>query len=116
MAGDTALINWLSVGLFGFILMVNIPGLGISRWVAHFGTAVTLLVTALLIVLLFIHPHTSAARPHVSPQPPFSLAFPAVTVLSLNLFSKITFNSLTGLEQVAVFAGETRNAGRAILR
>jgi amino acid transporter len=36
--------------------------------------------------------------------------------MSLNLFSKITFNSLTGLEQVAVFAGETRNAGRAILR
>ena len=39
-----------------------------------------------------------------------------MTMMSLNLFSKITFNSLTGLEQVAVFAGETRNAGRAILR
>jgi amino acid transporter len=115
MAGDTALINWLSVGLFVFILLVNIPGLGISRWVAHLGTTVTLLVTALLVVLLFIHPHASAARPHVSPQRPFSLAFPVVTAMSLNLFSKITFNSLTGLEQVAVFAGETRNAGPAIL-
>jgi amino acid transporter len=34
----------------------------------------------------------------------------------MNLFSKIAFNALTGLEQVAVFAGETRDAGRTILR
>src|SRR6202035_5320275 len=106
----------LSVALFGFILLVNIPGLGVGRWVAHFGTAVTLLVTGLLIILLFVHPHAGATHPHVAPQPPFSLAFPIVTALSLNLFGKITFNSLTGLEQVAVFAGETRNAGQAILR
>jgi len=116
MAGSGALITSLNIGLFAFILLVNIPGLGIGRWVAHFGTTVTLLVTALLIVLLFYHPHASAPHPHVSPQRPFSLALPLVTAMSLNLFSKITFNSLTGLEQVAVFAGETRNAGRAILR
>jgi amino acid transporter len=116
MAGNSALITALNIGLFGFILIVNIPGLRIGRWVAHFGTAVTLLVTGLLIILLFFHPHANAAHPHVSPQQPFSLAFPIVTLMSLNLFSKITFNSLTGLEQVAVFAGETRNAGRAILR
>jgi amino acid transporter len=116
MTGNGALITWLNIGLFGFILLVNIFGLGIGRWVAHFGTAVTLLVTALLVTLLFVHPHASIAHPHVSPQRPFSLAFPIVTAMSLNLFSKIAFNSLTGLEQVAVFAGETRNAGRAILR
>jgi len=34
----------------------------------------------------------------------------------VNLFSKIAFNGLSGLEQVAVFAGETRDAGRTILR
>ena len=34
----------------------------------------------------------------------------------MNLFSKIAFNALSGLEQVAVFAGETRNPGRAIMR
>jgi amino acid transporter len=73
-------------------------------------------VIALLGVLLFFHPHTNSARPHLSPQAPFSLAFPAVTLLSLNLFSKLTFNGLTGLEQVAVFAGETRDAARTILR
>jgi amino acid transporter len=46
----------LNVGLFAFLLLVNVPGLGIGRWVAHFGTAVTLLVTSLLVALIFIHP------------------------------------------------------------
>jgi amino acid transporter len=116
MENSTVLINSLSVGLFAVILLVNIPGFGIGRWVAHFGTAVTVLVTALLAVLILYHPHTSAAHPHVSPQRPFSLALPTVTLLTVNLFSKLTFNALTGLEQVAVFAGETRNAAKTILR
>jgi amino acid transporter len=34
----------------------------------------------------------------------------------MNLFSKIAFNALSGLEQVAVFAGETRNAAKTIMR
>ena len=116
MADNHMLINSLSVGLFAVILLVNIPGFVMGRWVSHFGTAVTVLVTLLLAVLLFYHPHTSAAHPHVSPQRPFSLALPTVTLLSLNLFSKLSFNALTGLEQVAVFAGETRDAAKTILR
>lgn len=116
MEDSHALISSLSVGLFALILLVNIPGLGSGRWVAHFATGVTVLITTLLMALLFFHPHASAVHPHVSPQPPFSLAFRVLTVLSLNLLSKLTFNALTGLEQVAVFAGETRHAGRTILR
>jgi amino acid transporter len=116
MEDSHALIAALTVGLFGVILLINLPGFGIGRWVAHFGTAVTVLVTLLLMALLFIHPHASKAHPHVNPQAPFSFAMPALTLFSVNLFSKIAFNALSGLEQVAVFAGETRNAGRAIMR
>ncbi len=110
------LIVELTVGLFLLILLVNLPGFGIGRWVSHFGTAVTVLVTVLLMGLLFIHPHASAAHPHVSPQAPFSLGMPLITLMSLNLLTKMAFNALSGLEQVAVFAGETRDAGRTILR
>ena len=116
MEEDHSLILALSIGLFLLILLVNLPGFGIGRWVSHFGTAVTVLVTVLLMGLLFFHPHASAAHPHVNPQRPFSLAMPVLTLMSMNLFSKIAFNALTGLEQVAVFAGETRDAGRTILR
>ncbi|MGA1983214.1 MAG: APC family permease [Acidobacteriaceae bacterium] len=110
------LIAALTICIFLAILCVNMPGLGIGRWVAHFGTAVTVTVTVLLMALLFIHPHASATHPHVNPQVPFSLAMPALTLFSVNIFTKIAFNALTGLEQVAVFAGETRDAGRTIMR
>jgi amino acid transporter len=114
MEENHSLILGLSVGLFLLILLVNLPGFGIGRWVSHFGAAVTVMVTVLLMGLLFIHPHASAMHPHVNPQRPFSLAMPVLTLMSMNLFSKIAFNALTGLEQAAVFAGETRDAGRTI--
>jgi amino acid transporter len=116
MANSHAFINGLNIGLFTLIVLVNFRGFRVGRWIAHFGTGVAILVIALLAVLLLFHPHTDSAHPHLSPQQPFSLAFPVVTLMSLNLFSKLTFNGLTGLEQVAVFAGETRDAARTILR
>jgi amino acid transporter len=116
MADDSRCIAVVNVVCFTLILLVNIVGLGIGRWLAWFGTTVTLLVTALLVGLLFFHPGASAAHPHVAPQAPFSLALPALTLVTVNLFGKLAFNGLTGLEQVAVFAGETRHAERTILR
>ena len=110
------LIAGFTVALFLVILLVNLPGFGIGRWVSHFGTAVTVLVTVLLMGLLFYHPHASAAHPHVNPQSPFSFGMPVLTLMTINLFTKIAFNGSAGLEQVAVFAGETRNPGRAIMR
>lgn len=115
MESNRSLIIGLSIGLFLLILLVNIPGFGIGRWVSHFGTVVTVLVAALLMGLLFFHPHASAQHPHVNPQRLFSFAMPVLTLFSMNLMSKIAFNALTGLEQVAVFAGETHNAGRTIM-
>jgi amino acid transporter len=116
MQESHGLVVGLTVAIFVLMLLVNVPGLSVGRWVAHFGTSVTVLLTALLLLLLFWHPHTSAAHPHVDPQRPFGLALPVVTLMSLNLFSKVAFNALSGLEQVAVFAGETRDPGKAILR
>ena len=113
---STPLIAALTIGLFVVILLINLPGFGIGRWVSHFGTAVMVLVTVLLMALLLYHPHVSVLHPHVNPQRPFSLAKPAFTLFSLNIFTKIAINALSGLEQVAVFAGETRNPRRAILQ
>jgi amino acid transporter len=115
MEDNHSLILGLTVGLFLLILLVNLPGFGIGRWVSHFGTMVTVMVTLLLMGLLFFHPHASALHPHVNPQRPFSLGLPVLTLFSVNILTKIAFNALTGLEQVAVFAGETRDAGRTIM-
>lgn len=116
MAESHAVISGLNVGLFALMFLVSVPGLRIGRWISHFGTFATIFVAGLVITLLFAHPHASSAQPHVSPQRPFSLQFPLLTLVSLNLFSKLAFNGFTALEQVAVFAGETRDAARSILR
>jgi len=125
--GWMATNNWfilaLSAVLFGIILLVNLPGFGIGKWVSHFGTVVMLLVTFLLMVLLVWHPHQTATHQQVIDQSRFSLAMHwsgplnvMAMLFTINLFTKVVFNSLSGLEQVAVFAGETRNAARTILR
>jgi amino acid transporter len=116
IAESRPFILTLNILIFGSIFLVNVFGLRFGRWISHFGTAATLLVVALLVVLLVVHPHAVPGHPHVAPQRPFSLAFPVLTLVSLNLFSKIAFNGFTALEQVAVFAGETRDAARSILR
>ena len=116
IAESRTVIFAFNVVLFGFIFFVSAVGLRFGRWFSHFGTAAGAFVAVLLVLLLFFHPHATALQPHVSPQAAFSLQLPAMTFLSLNLFSKITFNGFTSLEQVAVFAGETRHAARSILR
>ena len=117
-AGSNVRIAMINIVLFALISIICVVGFGIGKYVAHFGTAVMVLVNLLLVVLLFFHPHASAAHPHHSPQQPFSIALtiPMLTLFSLNLFSKMALNGLTGLEQIAVFAGETRDAARAIFK
>ena len=116
IAESRPFILTLNIMIFSGIFMVSIFGLRFGRWISHFGTAATLLVVALLVLLLIVHPHAASAHAHVAPQRPFSMAFPALTLVSLNLFSKIAFNGFTALEQVAVFAGEIHHAARSILR
>jgi len=116
IAESNRVIASINIVLFLLILVICIVGFKIGKWISHFGTFMMILVNLLLVVLLFFHPHASAAHPHHSPQHPFSLALtlPMLTLFSLNLFSKMALNGLTGLEQIAVFAGETKDAARAI--
>lgn len=116
MSESGAFIASINIGLFLLILLINVPGLGTGRWVAHFGTAVMLLVSALLTVLLLYDPAAHLQRPRPYLHSLLNLTFPPLDLFTLNLFTKIAFISLTGLEQVAVFAGETREPGRTILR
>jgi amino acid transporter len=116
MADSKAVINTFNIMLFAIILVICVVGFKTGKWVSHFGTLTMILVNLILVALLFIHPHATAAHPHRSPQAPFSLALgmPMLTLLSFNLFSKMALNGLTGLEQIAVFAGEIKNAATAI--
>lgn len=116
IADSRVVIYVLDIVLFAGIFLLCVPGLRIGRWISNVGAAATVLVAGLLTVLLFVHPHAPPGHAFVAPQPRFSASLPLLTLASLNLFSKIAFNGFTALEQVAVFAGETRNAARSILR
>ncbi len=115
MADSHWLTFTLDIGLLGIVFLINVVGFHFGKWVSHFGTAMMVLLTGTFFVLLFWHPAATAAHPHVSPQAPFALGWPAMTLLSLNLYIKVGFNAYSGLEQVAVFAGETKNAARALV-
>ena len=115
MADSRPLTFLLDGLLLGLVFAVNVVGFHFGKWVSHFGTWMMLLLTGTFFVLLFWHPAATAAHPHVNPQAPFALSWPAMTLLTLNLYIKVAFNAYSGLEQVAVFAGETKNAARALV-
>lgn len=59
-------------------------------------------------------------RNHLAGRPtqyaPFALSLPAISVLSLNLLGKMSFGAMSGFDSMAVFAGECRDASKAIGR
>lgn len=100
--------------LLAGVLAINVLGFHFGKWVSHFGTGMMMVLTLTFFVVLFWHPSATVLRPHVNPQMPFAFGLPVWSLLTLNLYVKVAFNAYSGLEQVAVFAGETRNPGRTI--
>src|ERR1022692_1473979 len=106
------LILGLNVAFFTIVLWVNVRGLHLARWITSTGGALVIALYALIIGLLAMR----LWRGEPLAQPTLTLAFPALTLMTVNLFSKIAFNALSGFEQVAVFAGECHTPERNIAR
>jgi amino acid transporter len=104
-------VTAVNLVVFSLILAVNVRGFRLGKWVSHAGTAAMLAVQLTIITLLFVRPHGQAP-----PQRPFSWTLPPLTIMSLNLLTKVTFTGLNGGEQIAVFAGEMRDPARSIGR
>ncbi len=115
LASSRAWTLALDVALLGVVLAINVLGFHYGKWVGHFGTLVMVALTLTFVVLLFWHPSATPDHPHVNPQAPFALGWPVWSLLTLNLYTRVAFNAYSGLEQIAVFAGETRNAARAVV-
>ena len=115
MAENQALTFAVDGMLLAGVLAINVVGFHFGKWVSHFGAAMMMVLALTFLVLLFWHPAATAAHPHISPQKPFAFGWPVWSLLTPNLYVKVAFNAYSGLEQVAVFAGETKNAGRAIV-
>ncbi len=112
MTGNKPLIMALNLGFFAIVYAVNVRGLHLARWVTGAGGILVMSLYALIIGLLALR----LFRGEPFAQPAVSLAFPAISLMSINLFSKMAFNALSGFEQVAIFAGECQTPERNIAR
>lgn len=91
---------------------VNVRGLHLGKWITGSGSAMTLLLSVLMLYLLVRRWASGIPAAH----PPFSLAMPALSILTLNVFTKMSIGALSGFDNAGVFAGECRAPGRDLPR
>jgi amino acid transporter len=107
---------WIVTGTNVLILtalaMVTIRGLSVGKWVHSSGGALMLTTFAMILLL----PWLNLAHGTLHAFHPLATALPAVSILSLNIAAKMGFGALGGFEYVAIHAGETRDADRAIAK
>jgi glutamate:GABA antiporter len=95
------------VGFVGLLMVVAKFGLGVGKWVNNAG-CVFIMVTLGVLILM---PIAAVNRGTLAEYHPFLLAQPPLNLFTLSVFGKMTFGALVGLEYVAIFAGESRDAG-----
>ena len=112
MKDDKGTITLISCILIIAIMMAAVRGLGLGKWVHNAGGIMLLLTFAALIGLPFF----GLVRGTVSSYHPFTVRFPELTWLNINVYSKLALGALTGFEYIAIMAGETRSPARNIGR
>lgn len=112
LAGNRLFIDAVSGALIGALVIVSIIGLSVGKWVHNVGAVLLLGAFALLLAL----PLIGVARGTIREYHPLAVAMPAVSLLSINIFSKLAVGALSGFEYVAVLAGESHDPRRSIGR
>jgi amino acid transporter len=114
MISSKALMVLLNVLVWSLVLWANLRGLHLVKWLSGAG-ALLLLVMGGTTIWLLIHRWTSGTSPV---HPPFSLASPGLSLVSIAVFSKMAINALSGFEGSSIIAGECwapeRNIARSV--
>ena len=108
MSGSKPVMAGATVALLAVLIVVGFIGLSLGKWIQDFGGFIMIVVFVALIALLARN--WTIGRTLV--QTPFALTVPAVSLISLNLLGKMSFGAMSGLDSMAVFAGESRDASR----
>lgn len=101
-------IATVSIALSALLIAVTTPGLRVGKWVQNAGAIFQIATFAALILL----PLTGRVRDYT----PLHIAVPAISLLSLNIFGKISMGAFSGFEYIAILAGECRSPARTIGR
>lgn len=112
MMSSTPLILGAEAAFLLAIFAVNFRGLHLAKWITGSGSVVAIGLAALMFFLL--------AKRWISGIPfahaPFALALPPFSILTLNLFTKVSIGALSGFDNSGVFAGECRYPQRDLPR
>lgn len=90
--------------LMGGLMLAAVRGLAIAKWLHNTGGFVLLVVLGGM--ALFALPRWLRGGAAVAPV---AVAFPAVSVLNLNLLGKMSFGAFSGFDGAAIFSGEVRD-------
>jgi amino acid transporter len=94
------------------ITVVSLFGVRVSKWLQNIGGTTQILMFSALILVPFI----AIGRGTAQSYHPLTLAAPAMTWFSLNIFGKMALGALSGFEYVAILAGECKDPARSISR
>jgi amino acid transporter len=101
-------------------LLVNVSGLRLAKWLGSIGGLLTIAIFLVLAFLLakvwFIRPFSSASPATLGPSGAFAFAWPALSIATLNVFTKMALFSLSGFDQCAVFCEECRKPKNDVAR
>ena len=115
---ENHLVSFVIVGsIVAAITLAAVRGLQWGKWIHNLGGLAMITAFAGLILLplwaLWRHPSGSSAIYHGTQ---FALALPPLNPRSLALFGQMLVGALSGLEYIAIFAGESRQPARNISR
>jgi glutamate:GABA antiporter len=92
--------------------MFNVRGLQLAKWWSTAGALLTI-ATFLVLVFLLIRAWSTALP---SSRGPLSLAWPAASFLTLNVFTKMAISALSGFDGSAIFCEECRKPENDVAR
>ena len=107
-----AMIGVSVVTIIGLVFVARV-GFSVGRWVQ--GLCGFMLVALFVAMAVFALPRWFLKG---AAHPPLALSLPTLTLINLNILSKIGFGALGGFDTIAMFAGECRasDAGATIRR
>jgi amino acid transporter len=106
------LIILISCALVLGMIAAATRGLGIGKWVHNAGGVALMITFVVLIALPWFVGHPYSYRP-------LAVQIPTLSMMNVNVYSKLALGALTGFEYIAILAGETRaparNIGRSVI-
>ena len=100
----------LLASLIAYVL--NVRGLHFAKWLSSAGSAVTIGTFLIMIFLLVRALATALPAAHTA----FSLAWPGLSIATLNVFTKMALGGLSGFDGSAVFSEECRKPENDVRR